>query len=380
MSVQGDRFKEIADAIRAKKGTIDPIKASDFATEIASIEAGGETLGGEYNIEQIVDGDNCELVITTAGQPENKLAQVLNKTITELTAEDLAGATQIGEYAFWDCDDLTSITIPDSVTKIKNQAFYGCDGLTSITIPNSVTSIGQQTFAYSKLTNITLPSSLTFISNGAFNVTGLLKSVHIKDLSSWLNITFADEGSNPCFSGKANLYLNNALLTDILIPNDITTIKAWAFAGVSGLNTVEISNGVTSIEKYAFRNCSASSITISDTVTAISNYAFYNCSGLTSINIPSSLSVINQSTFSGCSGLPSITIPSNITKINSQAFYNCSALTEMTILATTPPTLSSTNAISNATTTIYIPAGTLSAYQTATNWSNFADKFVEMEA
>lgn len=92
-------------------------------------------------------------------------------------------------------------------------------------------------------------------------------------------------------------------------------------------------------------------------VTQIPGYAFQRCIDLTSVEFPSILQTIGE-----------------------YAFYYCSRLTTMTILATTPPTLTSTNAISTATTKIYIPAGTLSVYQSATNWSNFADKFEELPA
>lgn len=115
-------------------------------------------------------------------------------------------------------------------------------------------------------------------------------------------------------------------------------------------------------------------------VTQIPNYAFQNCIDLTSVEFPSILQIIGDSAFNGCSSLTSITIQEGVTSIGYAAFYYCSGLTTMTILATTPPTLSSTNAISTATTKIYIPAGTLSVYQSATNWSNFADKFEELPA
>lgn len=146
-------------------------------------------------------------------------------------------------------------------------------------------------------------------------------------------------------------------------------------------SVIPTDGSVTSIGGDAFHGCNTlTSITIPDSVTSIGFRAFLSCGGLTSVTIGNGVTNIGNHAFQNCNTLTSITIPDSVTSIGSSVFYNCTALTEMTILATTPPTLGSTSAISSATTTIYIPAGTLEAYQTATNWSNFADKFVELSA
>lgn len=136
----------------------------------------------------------------------------------------------------------------------------------------------------------------------------------------------------------------------------ITTIGMYAFQWCQNLTTVELPNSITSIGTYAFYCCRVlKSVTLSNKLVNIYTYAFYDCRKL-----------------------PKITLPSTVKRIDTRSFYDCAALTEMTILATVPPTLVNTNAISSSTTTIYIPHGTLSAYQSATNWSSFADKFVEL--
>ena len=145
------------------------------------------------------------------------------------------------ENAFVGCSDLTTITIPDSVTNIGYHAFQYCNGLTSVTIPNSVTSIGE----------------------GAFD---------------------------GC-SG----------LTSVTIPDSVTSIGAFAFANCQGLMSVTIPNRVTSIGSRAFDSCSRlTSVTILDGVTNIGDRTFFNCIGLTSVTIPNSVVNLPNSAFEGC--------------------------------------------------------------------------------
>lgn len=147
--------------------------------------------------------------------------------------------------------------------------------------------------------------------------------------------------------------------------------------------TAEDLIGTTQIPSYTFRNCiDLTSVEFPSILQIIGNYAFRFCDSLTSVAFAdnSQLTSIGLSAFSNCSKLTSINIPSSVTIIADNVFDGCNSLTTMTILATTPPALGGTNAISSATTKIYIPAGTLSVYQSATNWSNFADLFEELPA
>ncbi|MBQ3991232.1 MAG: leucine-rich repeat protein [Bacteroidales bacterium] len=155
--------------------------------------------------------------------------------------------TAIGEYAFYGCGGLTSVTIPNSVTSIGNYAFRNCNGLTSVTIPNSVKKFGELAFCdCCGLTSVTIPNSVTEIANSTF----------------W-----------GCSS-----------LTSVTIPDSVTTIGPYAFDSCSGLTSVTIGNSVTSISLFAFDNCSnLTAITIPGSVTLIGYGAFGRCSGLTSV-------------------------------------------------------------------------------------------------
>ena len=217
--------------------------------------------------------------------------------------------TAIGYQAFDECSGIISITIPNTITTIGNWAFKGCGGLTSITIPNSVTTIG-----YS-----------------AFNGCSGLNGVYITDLEKWCEISFDINYSNPLYNAH-NLYLNDQLVTNLVIPNSITKIGDSAFGGCSSLTSITIPNSVTTIGDGAFYGCSSlTSITIPDSVTSIGASAFYNCSGLTSITIPNSVTTIGYEAFYNCSSLTSITIGNGVTTIDSSAFRWCSGLTSITI-------------------------------------------------
>ena len=121
-------------------------------------------------------------------------------------------------------------------------------------------------------------------------------------------------------------------LTSLTIPSGVTSISSYAFYGCSGLTSLTIPSGVTSISDCAFSGCSGlTSLTIPSGVTSIGDWAFQDCSGLTSLTLPSSVTSIGRCTFYGCSGLTSLTIPSSVTSIGWCTFYGCSGLTSLTI-------------------------------------------------
>lgn len=198
----------------------------------------------------------------------------------------------IGDDAFYNCFGFTEITIPDNVTTIGNTVFQKCTGLISVTLGKSVTTIGKQAFDYcKKLTSINIPASVRTIGSAAFNDCIGMQEVHITDVSAWCNIDFVSGYSNPisCQSLKypdtpAALYLNGSILTDLVIPDDITVIKPSAFNANRHLKTVIIPDGVTVIGDDAFRDCSSlTTVTIPASVTEIQDYAFHSRSNAYSL-------------------------------------------------------------------------------------------------
>ena len=234
------------------------------------------------------------------------------------------GCLSIGANAFYDCSNITSITIPGSVISIGDSAFSWCSGLTSITIPDSVKSIGDTAFAVcSGLTSITIPDSVTSIGSSAF-------------------------------SGCTGL-------TSVTIPDSVTSIGYYAFLGCSGLTSVNIPESVTSIGYSAFSGCTGlTGMTIGNSVTSIDSYTFSGCSGLTSITIPDSVTSIGYYAFRGCTGLTSVTIPESVTSIGDYAFSGCTSLEFLTVYNRNCNIYS--NAVSVYTTLCGYPGSTAEKY------------------
>ena len=183
---------------------------------------------------------------------------------------------QIGYDAFYNCSNMTKVTIPDTVTDIGETAFYGCSGLTNIIIPSSVTSIGESAFrGCSGLTNVSM-QSVAYIGISAFS------------------------GCNG--------------LTSVIIPNSVTSICSSAFSGCYGLT----------------------SVTIPDSVPWIGSQAFNGCGGLASIKFGKNVTSINWGAFSGCGKLTNVNIPSSVTNVGDYAFQNCSRLAKINFEGTPP--------------------------------------------
>ena len=267
---------------------------------------------------------------------------------TSLTSVNiLDSVTTIGKYAFWNCDSLTSVNIPDSVTTIGDSAFWGCTSLTSVTIPNGVTTIGYGAFcACDSLTSVTIPDSVTTIGVWAF-----------QDCTS---------------------------LTSVNIPDGLTTIEYAAFAGCTSLKefkgkyaTEDGRSLIVDNTIIAYANASGTTYTIPDSVTKIGYAAFGWCDSLTSVTIPDSVTEIGVYAFRECTNLTSVTIGDSVTSIGDLAFYYCDSLTSVYCKATTPPSLGSSVFGNNGSDRkIYVPAGSVNAYKSAANWSQYADAIV----
>lgn len=219
-----------------------------------------------------------------------------------------------------------------------------------LVIPDSidnavVTSIGEKAFAESnQFESITIPDSIGSIGEGAFDCREDLSKVYINSLENWCKIDFKDSGSQP-MCNFADLYINGNLLTDLTVPDSITSINNYTFSGCTSITSVTLPNCITkicddafsfcdnlekvefghelkSIGNYAFAYTSLKNITIPDSVTYIGDYAF-SCCSFESIVIPDSLTSVNDYAFSYCNKLKTVIIPDSVTKISYSAFDEC---------------------------------------------------------
>ena len=293
---------------------------------------GTTTLNSLQDLYSIVDSiDNMTDEEFIAAYPKMEFEfKTLCVTSSILYSEQ--DVKEIDYGAFQGKTSLLSVTIPDNVTSIGKYAFNGCSSLTSVTIGNAVESIGQRAFTYcSSLTSVTIGSGVTSIGNEAFYNCTMLNKVNITDIAKWCEINFEDDRDNPLYYAH-NLYLNNELITELIIPDGVTSIGNYAFTDCTSLTSVIIGNAVESIGQRAFTCCSSlTSVTIGNSVTSIGNHAFIGCDSLTSIIIPDSVTNIGDGAFSGCSGLTSVTMGNSVKRIGDYAFNSCKTLESITI-------------------------------------------------
>ena len=415
-----DFLTDVADAIRAKKGSTDLINPQDFSSEIASLSSGLE----------IVD-----MTETTATIEPNKvyvwgMVESLNITLGASTDEN-------DFFAFrFRCSKptMTSLTVNGATwaedTELDAQgkpvldlgSWYQCEikGGTSALYARLAHYIH---FADSKVEAVLL-------ANGVGDGLGVTykDAAKVSSISTWFkenaDITAFSEFVN--FSGVSRLvqYAFNGCtsLAEIALPASLTSIGTGAFYGCTSLAEISFPASLTSIFAYAFQNCSSltkvlnlentkmtgitdaafrycsslAEISLPASLTSIGSYAFQNAS-FAEITLPSSLTSIESSfygcgklkrvinientqltsigsnAFNACSSLAEITLPASLTSIGTGAFNGCTSLQYIRIEATTPPTLSA-NAIPSTIGAIYVPDESVAAYQAATNWSSFASK------
>ncbi len=265
----------------------------------------------EYEVEGVKDRDIEEIIIPSSYQEKP--------------------VTSIANHAFCNCEDLTSVILPDTIKTIGANAFAYCKVLTSIIIPDSVVSIDRGAFGGTELISITTPcfneartaddhlgyifGAYSFSDNGEC-VPPSLKTVIL---------TKGTQIAPYAFNGCKNL-------TSITIPDSIISIGKSAFSDCDSLTSITLPDSIASIGEYAFNNCkSLTSVTIPNNVTSIGKAVFGNCDSLTSITIPDSVTSICACAFEACTSLTSVTIGNAVTAIDDYAFNGCTNLTSLTV-------------------------------------------------
>ena len=352
--------------------TLETVRIPDSVTKI-----GSEAFSGCTSLKNVVIGENSSIT---------EIADSAFYNCTSLTNIDLPDSvTTIKEGAFKDCSDLQKFRVPQNLKAVHNNAFLGCDSLSEVSVsnwkkwyeidfvtassnplkyadefyvnselvdkivvPDSITAVPRNVFAGLKtITDVTIHNGVTNIGIGAFDGCVNIKNVHISDLSNWCNIEFSDKLSNPLYYADG-LYLNDELVTDVVLPDQIDTVKAYTFAGYDNLKSLVIPKSVTSINCGTLVDCNGIiSLTLpfigaseNDTSTGVISYIFGSGSNDSNDKVvPKSLQKVEVTgggslasySFSNCSGLKEVILSNDITEINSFAFYGCTSLESITV-------------------------------------------------
>ena len=381
---------------------------------------------------RIEDGSPFKLVNGSLYSKDGKTLIMYNPASKEDSFTIPEGVEVIEEGAFYSCEYIKKIIPPVSLKKIKDRAFYGSTSITGVyvtdlsawcavdignnddyspfdevnlyvngelvtdlVIPEGVTTIGRSAFGYFKgIKSVSIPSSVNMVSASAFANCTNLTDVYIADLSAWCSARVVNAFPDPSLY-NASFYFNGVLATDIVIPEEVTSIGAYtfrgfkgiksivihdnvktigngAFEGIKGLESLTISTnsmvkdgdfyhigflfgatewsyggmsvpstlktvtvtGNSEIPSYAFRNCRViTEIIIEEGVTSIGSSAFEECASLVSITIPGTVKVINSRAFNYCSKLESVIIENGVTEISRESFLRCEKLKTIVIPA-----------------------------------------------
>ncbi len=233
--------------------------------------------------------------------------------------------TAIGGLAFYECEKITQIILPDSIKSIGNLAFGYCTQLKAVNIPENVTSIGSGMLWFcSGLEEIT-------VSNGNevyYSTDNCLIKRDTNELVAGCKtsvIPNVTKIGNGAFNGCTEL-------TSINIPDSVEVIEALAFSNCKALKNIRFSENLIKIGTSAFNTCvGLQSVTIPESVKELGGSAFYYCTGLTEIDIPKNVESIGASAFYGCENLVSVKISEKVKTIDEYAFYKCENLKNITV-------------------------------------------------
>ena len=262
---------------------------------------------------------------------------------------------EVGYLAFENCWGVTSVTFPEGLKSIGINSFTNCTSLKEINIPTTVAEIRECAFeGCNELETVTFLGSgnISLMSN-VFKGCKALNRVNTKDMESWFNMKFVNNESNPLTTAH-NLYIDDLLVTDVVVPETIKKINDNAFNGCESLKSVTFSTAVDTIGQYAFQNCKGleklntadvkvvggyafrdctgiKDFTLNEKVDSIGDYAFTGCSGITILSFSDGLKYLGESAFSRCTNLVSVSTGNTLKEIKSYTFQECPELTTVNL-------------------------------------------------
>ena len=289
---------------------------TDFLGPVAS------TSTGSYDItipEKLDDhpvtglGESSFSGTYSPDHPKNNTLLSFCNQIQSVTIPE--SVTSIGKSAFEDCSNLDSLTIKGVATSIGAYAFGSCTSLTSLSLVGSFQTIGDYAFVSCGMTSLTIDATITSIEKYAFSSRSLTS----------LSLT-----GNVQKIGDYAFYSCSSLKT-VTLPKSLTSIGAYAFDSCTSLDSIEIPGTVTEIGDFAFHLSGLTSVKIDEGVQSTGVHMFYDCDNLATVNLPESLTTIAKGSFAFCSDLNHVKIPARVTCIGDGAFSHCTSLSEITL-------------------------------------------------
>ena len=312
---------------------------TDFLGPVAS------TSTGSYDItipEKLDDhpvtglGESSFSGTYSPDHPKNNTLLSFCNQIQSVTIPE--SVTSIGKSAFEDCSNLDSLTIKGVATSIGAYAFGSCTSLTSLSLVGSFQTIGDYAFVSCGMTSLTIDATITSIEKYAFSsrsltslsLTGNVQKIGDYAFAYCTSLTSLSLTGNVQKIGDYAFYSCSSLKT-VTLPKSLTSIGAYAFDSCTSLDSIEIPGTVTEIGDYAFIDAGLTSVTIDEGVKSTGAYMFYKCGNLTTVTLPESLTTIADGSFAFCSNLDHVKIPARVTCIGDGAFSNCTSLSEITL-------------------------------------------------
>ena len=364
-----------------------------IAVAMFSMSAWAQTfeVGGIY---YEVDASNTfECCVTKHPSGYSKNSYLIPNIITYNSID--YSVTSIKERAFYNCESLVEISLPNTIRTISERAFYGCKKLKTINIPTSTKFIGVRAlYGCATISSIQLPDALETIMDEAFSGTNVEKITIPRNVNCIKPDAFSDcsnlyliqvDANNTTYDSRMDC--NAICKGDTLVlgckastvPYGITVIGKRAFSDCSQLGKSILPNSVTSILERAFYNCeSLVEIVLPSTIRTISERAFYGCKKLSQIELPDSIQNICMRSFAECTSLTSIEIPSSVDTIENEAFYNCNNLIEIVSNVESPFVIGDkvfydySNLVYD-NTILFVPKGKVEKYRNTAGWSKFVN-------
>ena len=391
---------------------LDTEKAVAEVTYRTQDQTNYSTLSGAVVIPETVEYAESTFRVTSIGMGAFAFCENISTITLPVTI------TNIGMYAFHECHSLSSINLPEGLVSIGEAAFYKCGSLLPITIPSTLTTFGLHPFVdcvnmtkvtilsnsvvsavYTstsnlshvfgkQVTEIVLGEGVTAIGEYAFNGFVNLQKVTIpSSVESIGNSAFGEcvlkdvnINSNSIIGAKYSKYSGTLAgifgdaVENYYLGDDVTTIGDCAFYNATNIKSLHLPAQMTSIGEGAFNKCTGltGEFSFPEGIEILSAYVLQDCSGITSVKLPNTLKEIYTYALAGCD-ITELTLPASLTGIGMYGLADCKGLTSLTCLATTPPEAEKYAflEIDCPNTPLYVPEGSVEAYQNAEEWKKF---------